>query len=185
MPIPVFMRCRMVAHKPEANRFRGGIADSGMFKIAEDGIGIVTVTGSLVNRGGWIGASSGLTCYEGITAQLRAAAEDQSVQSIVLDIDSPGGEVGGVLALGQLIRRVREEKPVVAVVNDMAASAGYWLAAQANRDCGERDRRAGQHRCGSGPRRLQRGTSGEGHQADADLCRPTQGRRQSVRAVTR
>ena len=121
------------APAPEANRFRGGVADSGMFKIEEDGIGIVTVTGSLVNRGGWIGASSGLTCYEGITAQLRAAAEDRSVQSIVLDIDSPGGEVGGILALGQLIRRVRDHKPVVAVVNDMAASAGYWLAAQANR----------------------------------------------------
>lgn len=119
---------------PEANRFVGTRAREGRgygLTRMSGGVAIITVTGSLVNRGAWIGASSGLTSYEGIEAQLRDAANDGDVRAILLDIDSPGGEATGMFRLAETIRAVDKIKPVVAFVNDRAASAAYGIAASA------------------------------------------------------
>ncbi len=77
------------------------------------------------------GASSGVTSYEGIQYQLKTAAADASVHSIILDIHSPGGEAIGAFETGALVREVAKSKKVVAVVNGMAASAGYAIASGA------------------------------------------------------
>ena len=98
----------------------------------QDGLAIIDVMGSLVNRGAWLGTSSGLTSYEGLAAQIEAAVADHTVRGIVLDIDSPGGEATGAFGFYETIRAARQRKPVVAIVNDMAASAAYGIAAQAN-----------------------------------------------------
>lgn len=116
---------------PDASRFvgerRGGLSR------VDGGVAIISVIGSLVNRGAWIGASSGMTSYEGLGAQLREAAGDRKVKAILLDLDSPGGEATGMFSLAEQIRSIAAQKPVVAVVNDMAASAAYGLASQASR----------------------------------------------------
>jgi signal peptide peptidase SppA len=98
----------------------------------EGGTAIISVVGSLVNRGAWLDASSGMTSYEGIAAQLKAAASDPSVKSILLDIDSPGGEATGMFSLASAIQSARKSKRVVASVNDMAASAAYGIASAAD-----------------------------------------------------
>ncbi|AGT09468.1 S49 family peptidase [Paracoccus aminophilus] len=116
---------------PEASRFFGSEKrDDGSYKMnrAAGGVAAIPIVGSLVNRGAWIGASSGLVSYEGIAAQLREAAADQDVHTVVLDIDTGGGEAGGITSLVNQIVELRKTKRVVAVVNDMAASAGYWIA---------------------------------------------------------
>jgi len=96
------------------------------------GIAVIPITGSLVRRGSFIGESSGVTSYEGLSAQLRAAAEDDAVRVIALEIDSFGGEAAGIFDLGQQIREIREIKPVRAFIADYALSAGYAIASQAN-----------------------------------------------------
>ncbi|MBN9453248.1 MAG: S49 family peptidase [Bosea sp.] len=125
---------------PDASRFVGesverdgnGRAVSGLpYKRTQDGVGILTVTGSLVNRGAWIGASSGLTSYEGIKFQLQALAADPKVSSIILDMQSPGGEAVGAFETAEVVRQVAAQKPIIAVVNGMAASAGYAIVAGA------------------------------------------------------
>jgi signal peptide peptidase SppA len=120
---------------PEANRFTGSArrADgtTSMMRTA-DGVAIIPVLDTLVNRGAWLDSRSGLTSYEGIAAQLRAAGSDPEVRSILLDISSPGGEAAGMAGLADLIRSVRQTKPVTAFVNDMAASAAYGIASAAN-----------------------------------------------------
>ena len=63
---------------------------------------------------------------------IRAALDDDSVEQIELSIDSPGGSVAGVQQLADLIHEARKIKPIKAVVSDMAASAAYWLASQAD-----------------------------------------------------
>jgi signal peptide peptidase SppA len=73
----------------------------------------------------------GGTSTEVLTKQIRAALADPAVTSIALNIDSPGGTVFGIPELAAEIARARGQKPVVAVVNPMAASGAYWLAAQA------------------------------------------------------
>ena len=120
---------------PETNRFvgtyrrdNGGV---GSMRV-ENGVAILPIVGSLVNRGAWIGASSGLVSYEGIAAQLREAEVDQDVRAILLDIDSPGGEATGMFAAAKLVSAVNKSKPVVAFVNDVAASAAYGIASAAS-----------------------------------------------------
>jgi signal peptide peptidase SppA len=97
-----------------------------------DGIAVIEIAGTLVHRGAWIGQSSGLTSYEGITAQIDAAIADPQVRGIALEIDSFGGEVAGAFDLADRIRRAREAKPVHAFVAEHALSAGYVLASQAD-----------------------------------------------------
>lgn len=98
-----------------------------------DGIAVIEIAGVLIHRGGWIGQSSGQTSYEGIAAQIEAAASDPSVRGIALEIDSFGGEVAGVFDLADRMRAIRGSKPIWAFVAEHAFSAGYALASQADR----------------------------------------------------
>ncbi len=98
-----------------------------------DGIAVIEISGVLIHRGGWIGQSSGQTSYEGIAAQIEAAASDPAVRGLALEIDSFGGEVAGVFDLADRIRAIRGSKPVWAFVAEHAFSAGYALASQADR----------------------------------------------------
>ena len=78
-------------------------------------------------------SSSGMnTSIERLTQNYRALQADPSVGAIVLDIKSPGGSVFGVGELAGEIRASRGTKRVVAVANDTAASAAYWLASAAD-----------------------------------------------------
>jgi signal peptide peptidase SppA len=117
---------------PWASRFAGAPSDRGPYRVTKEGIAVISIVGTLVNRGAYIGASSGLTSYEGITEQLKKAGKDPEVRGIVLDIASPGGEAGGALEVPALIREIRKSKPVVVAVNDMACSAAYAIASGAN-----------------------------------------------------
>ena len=119
---------------PDASRFVGSArrADgSPSMTRTADGVALIPVLDTLVNRGAWLDSRSGLTSYEGLAAQIRAAASDPEVGSILLDISSPGGEAAGMASLADLVRQVRETKPVTAFVNDMAASAAYGIASAA------------------------------------------------------
>ncbi|MBR9802798.1 S49 family peptidase [bacterium] len=69
--------------------------------------------------------------YAGVSEAIQRAADNPAVDRIVLLIDSPGGTVDGVQETGKLIAEVNRKKPVVAVVDGVAASAAYWLASQA------------------------------------------------------
>ena len=97
----------------------------------DQGIALIGINGELVNRGAWLGASSGLTSYEGIAAQIKAAAADPSVNGILLEINSPGGSVAGMAGLQQAMSQA--SKPIWSIANSSAASAGYWTAAGAQR----------------------------------------------------
>jgi signal peptide peptidase SppA len=127
---------------PEASRFVGNFelndpsnpaAGKKPFRTTPDGVAVIAVSGSLVNRGAWVGAYSGMTSYEGLKFQLAAAAKDPTVSSILLDMDSPGGEAVGAFEVADAVRAAAGVKEVVAVVNGMAASAAYAIASGATR----------------------------------------------------
>lgn len=123
-----------LAERPAANRNIGepvGVGRTLLYRRA-NGVGIIPVVGTLTNRGLAIGEdSSGFTSYESLGVQLAAAMADPQVQAVLLDMDSAGGEATGMFALAQSIRAARAQKPVTAVVSDMAASAAYGLASNA------------------------------------------------------
>lgn len=68
-----------------------------------------------------------------VSAALRAAAADSSVDTILLSIDSPGGTVSGTEQLAHDVAQVKGVKPVIASVDGIGASAAYWVASQANK----------------------------------------------------
>ena len=98
----------------------------------QDGVALISVLGELVNRGAWIGASSGLTSYEGLAAQLDAAGAPQ-VRAVILDLNSPGGEASGAMEIAAKVRALAAQKPVYAFVNGQAASAAYAIASGASK----------------------------------------------------
>ncbi|HFE3612234.1 TPA: S49 family peptidase [Escherichia coli] len=61
----------------------------------ERGIAVLPVTGTLVHKLGYINPVSGMSGYDGIAKRLQQAISDPDVKGILLDIDSPGGEVAG------------------------------------------------------------------------------------------
>ena len=96
-------------------------------------VAVIPIHGTLVRRTSGIEAESGLASYTGIAEQLDAAMASPEIAAILLDIDSPGGESGGVFDLADRIRAASQVKPVWAVANDMAFSAAYALASAATR----------------------------------------------------
>ena len=97
------------------------------------GIAVIPVVGSLVRRTVGLDPASGFTSYAEIAGMVDAAIADPSVEGIVLDIDSPGGEAGGVFELGERIRAADGVKPVWAIASDTAFSAAYAIGCSASR----------------------------------------------------
>ena len=64
---------------------------------------------------------------------LARIAGDDNAKALIVRIDSPGGTVVGGEALHASIRAVAEKKPVVAVMGQLATSAGYMIAVAADR----------------------------------------------------
>jgi protease-4 len=62
----------------------------------------------------------------------KTLSESNRVKALILHIDSPGGSTVGAEALFEAVRKVAEKKPVVAVMDSMAASGGYATAIAAD-----------------------------------------------------
>jgi protease-4 len=69
---------------------------------------------------------------EVVRAQIEAARSDPAIRAIVLELDSPGGEVVASQELYLTLRNLRQTMPVVATIDTVSASGGYWtvLAAE-------------------------------------------------------
>lgn len=118
--------------RPSAFSFRG--ADK-PYRMSEGRVATIPVIGALVQRGSFIDAMSGLTSYNRINGLLDEALADSDVGGILLEIDSPGGEVHGVFDLAKKIYAARGVKPVWAAINEESYSAGYAITAAAERIC--------------------------------------------------
>lgn len=97
------------------------------------GIAVLPVYGTLVRRTVGLEAESGLASYQGVATMLDAAVADPNVAAILLDIDSAGGESGGVFDLADRVHAATKVKPVWALANDMAFSAAYAIGSAASR----------------------------------------------------
>lgn len=95
-----------------------------------DGVSIIAVEGSLIQKGGWIGASSGETSYQGLQTQIARAGRLDAVKGVVFEIDSFGGMVNGGFETATMIAALSKAKPTIAILTDFAYSAAYLLASQ-------------------------------------------------------
>ncbi len=61
---------------------------------------------------------------------MEQLGNDPSVDTIVLDINTPGGHVTGTQEAADAVWNARKKKPVIGIVNPLCASAGYWIGSQ-------------------------------------------------------
>ncbi|MGL9758913.1 MAG: S49 family peptidase [Wolbachia sp.] len=102
-------------------------------KNSERGIKVIPIHGILTKKSEAFDDILGMTSYEKIREEIEEALIDKEVETIILDIDSPGGEVSGLFDLSDFIYEARTKKRIVAIANDDAYSAAYAIASSAEK----------------------------------------------------
>lgn len=97
-----------------------------------NGVAIINVTGTIFRYADFFSDISGGANVTTLARDFNSALNDGSVNSILLNVDSPGGEVAGINEFAQMIFQARSKKLIVAYVDGMAASAAYWIASAAD-----------------------------------------------------
>lgn len=92
------------------------------------GVALIDVSGTLVQKSSNLRPSSGMLGYNAIRHNFLQALDDDEVKAIALSIDSPGGEVAGCFDLVDMIYNARSIKPTLAILSECAFSAAYALA---------------------------------------------------------
>ncbi|MBR32180.1 MAG: signal peptide peptidase SppA [Spirochaetaceae bacterium] len=77
-------------------------------------------------------SSPGSTGAQDVVDQIEEASQSASIRGILLYVNSPGGTVGATRRIYDALMEVRAKKPIVAVVTDVAASGGYYIASTAD-----------------------------------------------------
>jgi protease IV len=93
-----------------------------------DRVAQIDVEGVIVGDGIGLGSM-----VEGLKRSLRQATNDPSVKAIVLRINSPGGEVTASDTIYKAVKDADSKKPVIAYMDSVAASGGYYIACGARR----------------------------------------------------
>ncbi len=89
---------------------------------------VIPVYGLITQRSDFWSWLFGGTSIDDLRNAIREALADPAATSVVLDISSPGGSVDGIPEFATELRGIRGgTKPIVAVVNPLAASAAYWI----------------------------------------------------------
>lgn len=95
----------------------------------ENKVGVVVVAGSIIDGSAGPGAAAG----DSIAKLVRHAAEEDSIKALVLQVDSPGGSAFASEVISGAVATVSEAgKPVVVSMSSVAASGGYYVAAEAD-----------------------------------------------------
>ena len=102
----------------------GGLISVFSFRefIARPEVGVIRISGPILFQ----------EQTDEILEQLRYAKEKKTIKAVVLEIDSPGGEASVVEGIYLALLRLREEKPIVASINQRGASGGYYIALASN-----------------------------------------------------
>ncbi|WP_411818896.1 signal peptide peptidase SppA [Hyphococcus formosus] len=108
------------------------------YLVAQDGptdgsapnIAVVTAAGTIVDGEAPVGRAVG---GDTLAATLKKAREDEKVKAVVLRIDSPGGSAfASDIIRDEILALKKAGKPIVASMGSLAASGGYWIAADAD-----------------------------------------------------
>lgn len=112
----------------KADRFEvSGQADQSV-GVAQSIIGVINLSGAMVNRPMPGASGPGPVSYAAVRDAFDELLEDDAVTSIILRLDTPGGMASGCFDLVDHIYERRGKKPIYALVDDNAYSAGFALA---------------------------------------------------------
>lgn len=88
-------------------------------------IAVITLRG-LISTG--VGGNVGDSMVEDLRWELEQARNDDDVRAVVLEVDSPGGEVTASDMIYHAVVQTRARKPVVVYMESLAASGGYYVS---------------------------------------------------------
>ena len=94
-----------------------------------NGVAVIDLSGPLMKVDSKFGGTNTVRARGAI----RQAVADPNVSSILLHVDSPGGSVAGTAELAADVKAADALKPVHAHIDDLGASAAYWIASQARK----------------------------------------------------
>lgn len=94
-----------------------------------NGIATIDIVGPMTKQHHYPGR---VTSTRAVRSALRLATENSDVSTIVLRLDTPGGSVDGLPLLADEVNRAKGTKQVIAQVDGMLASAGYYVGSQAD-----------------------------------------------------
>ncbi len=93
-----------------------------------DGVAVIKVSGPLFRYANLMTRICGATSYELLAQDFNKAVQSPQIKGILLDIDSPGGEVNGCSELSDMIYQARGTKPIIAYASGTCCSGAYWIA---------------------------------------------------------
>ncbi|MDI6737961.1 MAG: signal peptide peptidase SppA [Nanoarchaeota archaeon] len=100
--------------------------------IAGESIKVIPVTGAI----GFAGINPLLMKYaqpDDIIEKLDKAGDDRNVKGVILEINCPGGAVVGSKEVADAVKKLKQKKPVVALIREVGTSGGYWIASAADK----------------------------------------------------
>lgn len=122
-------------HEPGARRAQASaqapVAAVEYKAATKGGVAILAIAGPVFRYANLFTDISGATAIQQVDAEFTRLLNDKSVRAIVLDMDTPGGQLNGTSEFAQRVYEARGKKPVIAYASNMAASAGYWIASAA------------------------------------------------------
>lgn len=96
---------------------------------SSDGLALIDIVGGIQ----LVSSSSSDANAESLVEQLQWAAESDKVKGVLLRIDSPGGSALASDLIWARVRALANQKPVVAIMEGVAASGGYYIASAADK----------------------------------------------------
>lgn len=120
-------------NKDNFSEIRGDKSSSSKKIISSDlKVGVIDLSGVIENSG-----KSELfqkdNSAAGALKSLRAVVDDKDIKGVILRINSPGGTVAMSQSINEEVMRIRQQKPIIVLIEDMAASGGYYIACAADR----------------------------------------------------
>lgn len=118
--------------QPEAIEFKEAESKTEKHCVKVRGnVGIIDIKGPIFRYANLFTKISGATSVADVSKQFQEVLDDPSIKTIILNIDSPGGQANGINELAEAIFAARQQKKIVAYVGGSGTSAAYWIASAA------------------------------------------------------
>ena len=95
-------------------------------------IGIIPITGPIVRYSSWFTDVCGGVSTEILARDFGAVMDNPAIDTILFKHDSGGGEAAGIAELSEMITEGRKKKKIISYIDDLSASASYWLGSAAH-----------------------------------------------------
>jgi protease IV len=101
----------------------------GIKRQSRNKIAVIYAEGEIVSGQGGVRQVGG----DRLASQLRRLRLDDDIKAVVLRVNSPGGSATASEVIQREVRLIREKKPIIVSMGNVAASGGYWISTYANR----------------------------------------------------